>query len=290
MQTSTTINYPSDIEWISTDYRASADYLTKTFGWDVKDMPEHKMAFGEVGHKLTVMIRSEMPYDKGLGQQASFYMTVSDVNLEIARLQKLGATIFKEPETVPNMGVWALVMIPGRVVLGLWAYLPGAQQPIRKITKKITDEGALGYFEMVNTDAKGLVDFFKNAYGWKFDESTFLGGSFWYVSDKETFSLGIREARQGERNDLVGFVNVTNLGMASSNLSNTGSRALGTVLDYEPHGFCQKFIIPGGILLGLWGPSRIAPTQVTPPVQASKPIADTERVPMTQEERELAGH
>jgi predicted enzyme related to lactoylglutathione lyase len=284
------INYPSDIEWVSTDYRAAADYLTKTFGWDIKDDSQHQMAFADLGLKLTLMIRGQKSYDNNISQQSFFYMTVPDVKLEISRLEKLGATVFKEPEVVSNMGTWCLMTIPGNMILGLWSYLPGAQQPVRKMTKAKTDEGTMNFFEMVCLDARGVVDFFKKAYGWSFEKSEFHDAPYWYASDKESFSLGIREARMGERNDMIGFVNVNNLGFSTSKLTESGSRVVGNVVDYEPHGFVQKFMIPGGILLGLWGPSQTAPTKVTELVAASKPITDPERVPFLEETRELAGH
>jgi predicted enzyme related to lactoylglutathione lyase len=290
MFASTEINYPSDIEWVSTDYVATADYLSKTFGWDVKNDPVNHMAFGDVGLKVNLMIRGEMPYDSGIAQQAFFYMTVPDVKMEINRLETLGASVFKEPEIVPNMGYWSLIKIPGNMIIGLWSYLPGAPHPVRKMTKKKTDEGAMTFFEMVALDARGVVDFFQKAYSWPFEESEFHDAPYWYVSDKESFSLGVREARMGERNGLISFINVNNLGLSTSRLTESGSRVVGNVVDYEPHGFSQKLMIPGGVLLGLWGPSKAGTTQASKPVAVSKPMTDPEKVPFLEETRELAGH
>jgi len=290
MSSSTEINYPSDIEWTSSDYRGSAEYLNKTFGWDIQDMPQHKMAFGDMGLKLTVMIRNEMPYDHGTDQRCCFYMTVPDVRMEMSRLEKLGATVFKEPETVPNMGIWGLLKLPGNMILGLWAYLPGAQQMTRSITKQMSDVGALFFFEIVNSEPKKVVDFYNKAYGWGLEESQFRGG-YWYGSNKQTFSLGVRQAKQGEKNSLTGFVNVTDLSLSTSNLTTTGSKVTGPPEDYKPHGMCQKVTTPGGIVIALWQASPAAPHPTTQPAKSSsKPMAETEKVPMTKESSELAGH
>jgi predicted enzyme related to lactoylglutathione lyase len=278
MSTSTAINYPSDIEWVSSDYKATAAYFTQALGWNMKDMPEQQMAFGDWGLKMVAMLSSEMPHDKGLEQRAKFYFTVPDVNAEIQRLAKFGAAVFKEPQLVPNMGYWCLVKIPGNLILGLWNYLPGTGPEPRQLTKKPTDETVATYFELVNKDAKQVAEFFKNAYGWTFQESTFLGGQFWYTSDNESkaFMLGIRQPKAGERSDLTAFVTTNTMFSTRENLTKAGAKFVGQVEDYSPHGHCQKLNIPGGIVIGIWEPARV-PLAQAPKEAAAKSAVEAEK-------------
>jgi predicted enzyme related to lactoylglutathione lyase len=265
------LNYPSDFEFVSTDYKATTDYFKQTFGWNLKERAQNKMSFGNFGLRMSLMIASEMPYDKGLEQRARFYFTVPDVLIEIDRLVKLGATVWKEPEIIPEIGSWCFMKIPGNIIIGLWAYLPDKLPPPNPITKRPTDESVMTFFELVTPEAMFVAEFFKNAFGWTFTESVLRGGLYLYTSDKPTnsFQLGIRHSRRGERSDLTAFVTVKNLVPFTETVVRFGGEKVGEFDDYTPRGFCQKIKIPGGIVLGLWQPP-LPSAESTAPLKATQ--------------------
>jgi predicted enzyme related to lactoylglutathione lyase len=219
-------------------------------------MNDWKMSSVTWGMELQAMVRNEAEADKGRNQRTNLYMTVPDMTKEIKRLEKLGAEIFKGPEAVPGMGQWAYVKVPGDVVLGLWVNDPGFKPPARAVTKKPGDHGTPTFFEFVNSDAKEVAQFFKKAYGWDFQEMPFHGAPYWYTSDPVTkaFSAGIRHPKKGEKDrDLITFVNVDDFEGQTAKMTKSGSKKVGKVVNYDPHGEYQLLTVPGNHTLGLWG-------------------------------------
>jgi len=192
--------------------------------------------------------------DKGRNQRTIFYMTVPDITKEIKRLEKLGAEVVKT-EAVPGMGQWGYVKVAGEVFLGLWSNDPSYKPPAREISKKPGDHSTPTFYEFVNSDAKEVATFFKKAYGWESEEMSFHGAPYWYASDPErTFSAGIRHPKKGEKDrDLVAYVNVDDLAGQTAKMTKSGSKKVGKVQDYAPHGECQLVIAPGNLPIGLWG-------------------------------------
>jgi len=252
---STKFQSPTEIELVFTDHQEGGDYLGKSFGWNVKHMPDWKMSTATWGLHLQAMVRNENDLDKGRNQRTILYMTVPDMTKEIKRLEKLGAEVFKDPMAIPGMGQWAYMKVPGDTVLGLWADDPAYKPQPRAITKKPGDDGTATFYEFVNSDAKELAQFFKKAYGWNFDESTFHGAPYWYASaDTRDFSAGVRHPKKGEKDhDLVAFVTVADLAGTSAKLVKSGSKKVGKVQDYAPHGEYQLVVAPGNLTIGVWG-------------------------------------
>jgi len=218
-------------------------------------MLDWKMSTATWGLNLQAMIRNENDGDKGRNQRTILYMTVPDMTKEIKRLEKLGAEVFKEPQGVPGMGQWAYVKIPGDIVFGLWSNDPSYTPPPRAISKKPGDDSTPTFFEIVNSNAKEVSPFLKKAFGWNFDEMTFHGADYWYASDEgHTFSVGMRHPKKGEKDgELVAYVNVDDFVGAIAKVSKSGSKKVGKVQDYAPHGECQLVVAPGNLPIGLWG-------------------------------------
>jgi len=151
----------------------------------------------------------------------------------------------------------------------------------------------MSFFELITPEGKLVADFFKNAYGWTFTESVFQGGQYLYTSDPDkvtnSFMLGIRQPKMGEKCDLVAFVTVKNLTSFSENLTRTGARTLGSVEDYEPHGFLQRLTIPGGIVLGLWQPPLHQNLDASKAAQASAQRVDQGK-PEVQSMQDIPSH
>jgi len=222
-------------------------------------MADWKMSTATWGLNLQAMIRNENDGDKGRNQRTILYFTVPDMTKEIKRLEKLGGEVFKEPQAVPGMGQWSYVKVSGDVVIGLWSADPAYKAPPRAITKKPGDHSTPTFYEFVNSDAKEVAAFFQKAYGWKFDESNFHGAPYWYASDTETraFSAGIRHPKKGEKDgELVAYVNVEDLAGQIAKMTKSGSKKIGKIQDYSPHGECQVVVAPGNLPIGLWGSTK----------------------------------
>jgi len=246
---------PSEVEFVVADAKSGGEYLQEAFGWNVTHMADWKMSTATWGLNLQAMIRNENEGDKGRNQRSILYFTVPDMTKEIKRLEKMGCEVFKEPQAVPGMGQWGYMKVPGDVVIGLWSEDPAYKAPPRAITKKPGDHATPTFYEFVTSDAKEAANFFKKAYGWNYDESNFHGAPYWYASDTENraFSAGFRHPKKGEKDGLIAYVNVDDLNGQIAKMSKSGSKKVGKVQDYSPHGECQVIVAPGNLPLGLWG-------------------------------------
>jgi predicted enzyme related to lactoylglutathione lyase len=257
------MSIPQEVEFVSNDIEATNKFLVDVFDWKMQYMKEFNMGMGSFGLKTNVMITKEGDIFKTRSQRTLLYLTVKDVDKEVKRLSKLGAEVAIEPKPVPLPGVpggimghWAYVKVPGDVIIGLWADAPGFTPPAREATKGKYDDKTMNFYEIVSGNPKEAAEFFKQAYQWDLGFSAdFHGQNYWYWhGDGETFSIGVRPFKKGEKDTVVlAHVNLTaNHAQILAKAKKNGAKAVGGKIDYAPHGNVQYITIPGGPTIGLW--------------------------------------
>jgi len=246
---------PSEIEFVSSDFAATTNFLASTFGWETKVMAEWKMGTAKWGLKIAGMIRNEEAFPKGYTQTTILYMTVPDIHKEVKRLTKLGASVFKAVVDIPNMGSWGYMKVPGDLILGLWSNAPTYKPEEKVVTKKPGDATTLTFSELVTADAEAAAAFFNDAYHWGFNKSDFHGQEYWYSrGDHQSFSFGLRKPKSKSESspDIVAYVNMETIAASLTKAKKNGAKAIGGKIDYAPHGNAQITLIPGDVRIGLW--------------------------------------
>jgi len=253
------IHVPSELELWTTSLNTTDAYLTGSVKWEVNEMANFNMAMVKWGHKMTGMVRVKDKELEGLDQTATLYLTVDDVRKEVARLKKLGATEFKKPVDIPNMGSWGYVKIPGDVVIGLWQNAPEYVPQPKNVTNGPHAAGTVTFFELVTDEPEAAAKFLQKAWHWDFNEYDFNAQKYWYcMGNHESFSAGIRGALKNEKSpNLLPFLNVETIDGAQPALLKSGAKKITPKpLKYEPHGQISILTIPGGVQLGLWENSQ----------------------------------
>ena len=125
-------------ELITNNPKATADFVGKMFGWQIKKWDNPKMEYytwqypgeqmggGGIGHA------GEMASKQG--PHIDIYVDVDNIADAINKAKSLGATqLVPETEIGGDMGYFAVIQIPGGCNLGLWA-----KQPSMKTEKQPT--------------------------------------------------------------------------------------------------------------------------------------------------------
>lgn len=109
------------IELNATSLGHAKEFYGELFDWELKDMN-----MGPSGTYTTINVGEgtgggilKHPMD-GAPSLWIPYVAVDDVAATTKKAKALGATIIKENETVPNMGVFSIITDPTGATLGLW--------------------------------------------------------------------------------------------------------------------------------------------------------------------------
>ncbi len=120
-------------ELITENPKATADFVGKLFGWEIQkytdpkmeyymwNYPGEKMGGGGIG-------KANQMGDKR-GPRIDIYVDVDNISDTIERATRMGATqLVGETAIGGDMGYFAMIQIPGGVVLGLWAKQPSVKK------------------------------------------------------------------------------------------------------------------------------------------------------------------
>ena len=116
-------------EFISKDSKATADFVEKMFGWQIKkwddpkgayylwNYPGQEMGGGGIGG-VNEMSAFNMPH-------ISIYIDVDNIAKSLEKAQSLGAkVVMGETAIGGGMGHFAIMSIPGGCNIGIWAQNP----------------------------------------------------------------------------------------------------------------------------------------------------------------------
>jgi len=99
------------------------------------------------------------------------YISTPDVDAEIAAVAAAGGTVYREPETIANMGRFAVVADPQGATYSLWTDLSGATLA----EKPPMTSGHVGWHELMTENVDQAFDFYAGRYGWTKDHDLDMG-------------------------------------------------------------------------------------------------------------------
>lgn len=107
-------------EFWSEEPERLSEFYEKTFGWEIRHLPEMDYRFvetgGDGGINGGIMTPQEGPWPARL----ALYIDVDDVDAYCERIQEAGGTIVVDRMEVPGVGFFALFEDPDGRVLGIW--------------------------------------------------------------------------------------------------------------------------------------------------------------------------
>lgn len=160
---------PSWADLASADLAASTSFYSSLFGWDAVDQGAdagHYHMFEKGGVPVAgagpIMMEGQPP-------AWTTYISVSDADAAIAKVEAAGGTVFVAPMDVLDVGRMAVFADPTGAAAAVW-------QPRRHVGAGLVNEpGALAWNELNTRDVAGAKSFYAAVFGWQ-GETGDMGG------------------------------------------------------------------------------------------------------------------
>jgi len=110
-------------EFWSEDPAKISGFYEKTFGWQIREVPQMSYRVVETGGKGGINGGIMKPRKGPWPANLSFYIDVDDVDAFVKKIRANGGKIHVEREEVGGVGVFALFEDPDGRVLGVWQQL-----------------------------------------------------------------------------------------------------------------------------------------------------------------------
>ena len=166
------------------DLEAARKFYSEVIGWDIVDsgMPGGGYWLCNVGKDGVGGLMAFRPEDdKKMPPFWSGYIHTPDVGKAAQQAVKLGGMIFKEPEIVPGVVEFAILIDPTGAMFNIMRPIPQGEAP--KFAPGTP--GAMGWNELHAGDWKQAWDFYSGMFGWEKLETLDMGP----VGTYQTFGL-----------------------------------------------------------------------------------------------------
>jgi Predicted enzyme related to lactoylglutathione lyase len=103
------------------------------------------------------------------------YVGVRDVDATAAEAARLGATVLKQPQDIPDTGQFAVLRDPQGAIFAIFAPQnhAGAQEAAQE--DAAPQQGEFSWHELTTTDHAAAFDFYSRIFGWEKTESFDMG-------------------------------------------------------------------------------------------------------------------
>ena len=161
------------------DTEAAKAFYTEVVGWSMTDYPGAQEAGGPAYEMWTVgekpvgglMALPEEAKAQGAPPHWLAYVTVPDTHAVVKKAEEMGASVLKEPMTMPGVGTFAVLSDPNGAVFA--PYTPETADPEYGATPP--SNGQFSWHELGTTDYEGAFDFYSTLFGWKLDQDMDMG-------------------------------------------------------------------------------------------------------------------
>ncbi len=162
------------------------------------------------------------------------YIGVDDVDVMAGRIAQLGGTIHMPPQDIPGVGRFAFVADPQ----GLAFYIMRGSSPQQSPAFHVTAPGHCGWNELVTTDHKAALAFYRELFDWRNSESMPMGemGDYCFIDHAGQRIGAVFTAGAGWPTRWSCYFNVPSIDAAIVRITTGGGR-----LTMGPHE------VPGGM-------------------------------------------
>jgi predicted enzyme related to lactoylglutathione lyase len=181
-------------ELYTTDMKAALEFYGKVIGWGTKKWdatseitpPEYTMWMAGDQPVGGVMLLPEEAKKMGAPPHWMAYIAVPDVDATAKKAKSLGAKVYVEPETIPEVGRFAVIADPDGAVFA-------AMTPDGPYTPE-TDPQPLGFSwnELFANDWKKADRFYTELFGWKPTQDMDMGPEMgtYHMFGRDRFMYG----------------------------------------------------------------------------------------------------
>jgi len=153
------VGTPVWADLFSSDLEASTAFYGALLGWTRKDFPEFDdyADFQSDGKDVGGLT----PKIDEAADAWTVYLKVDDIQAAVIAAAEAGGRVLHEPESVADLGEWALLEDPSGAEVAIW-------QAGSFVGFDIVDEaGAPCWFELHTKDFAAAVPFYEKVFGWK---------------------------------------------------------------------------------------------------------------------------
>ena len=154
------------VELLTSDIDAAQCFYEEIFGWTCA-APGHaerdyRMFVHEGNAVAGLMLLPEEAKAQGARPSWFGYITSPDVDADVAAIVGAGGQLYRPPETLPNIGRFAVVADPQGAAFALWHDLTGVKAP----DPAPMTVGQVGWHELLTEDVEKAFAFYAGRFGW----------------------------------------------------------------------------------------------------------------------------
>jgi predicted enzyme related to lactoylglutathione lyase len=244
-------------ELMTPDKAGAEAFYGSVVGWTMADsgMPGGIYTLAKVGERPVAGLMTPMP-SCDTGSKAGWlgYVGVDDVAAEIARVTAAGGALVFGPQTVAEVGSFAVVTDPQGAAIGLFAPEFDAT-PLPAMTP-----GSIGWHELYTSDAEAGFAFHAELFGWTKDVAYPMPpfGDYQLFATGRGAIGGVMKNPQGD-GAFWGYVfAVEDIDAATKRLTDGGGTVLNGPMEVPGGAFVVQATDPQGIYFSLVGLRKAA--------------------------------
>lgn len=158
-------------ELMTSDTAAAGRFYGDVVGWKTSEMsmpgmpPYHLFEIGEGDNCPGIggMMTFPPELEGKLPPNWTGYVAVDDVDATALEYERLGGTVQRAPDDIPNVGRFAVVADPHGAVLCIMTPLPPENPPREPVAG---EPGTVGWRELYAGDGEEAFDFYAKVFGW----------------------------------------------------------------------------------------------------------------------------
>lgn len=169
---------PSWVDLMTPDPDASKPFYSALFGWTYEDIPtdDNGNTYTQASkndHVAAGMMQlSEQMAASGMPPVWSMYVSVTDLDATVAKVEPAGGSVLQPPMDVMDIGRMSIVKDPAGAVLGMWEAKTFAGAEV------VNEHGALTWNELTTPDPSAVAPFYADVFGWTASTVPMPGGEY----------------------------------------------------------------------------------------------------------------
>lgn len=160
-------------ELMTSDSPSAEDFYKHVVGWGARDagMPKLRYTLFTAGTAPVAGSMALSPEAAAAGVRPGWlgYVSVADVDADVARVEQAGGKIHHAPADIPNVGRFAVVADPQGAVFALFTTSIPSQSGAQMTP------GHIGWHELHAADGGRAFEFYSSLFGWKKGDALNLG-------------------------------------------------------------------------------------------------------------------
>jgi predicted enzyme related to lactoylglutathione lyase len=236
-------------EHLTKDPKAAIAFYTEVVGWKTQPFgDDYVMWVGSQGPLGGVMKLPEEVAKMGVPPHWMGHVQVENVDATVARIQKMGGKVHKEPTDIPTVGRFAVIADPQGVALSV--FKPQSPMTLHDVAK----EGEFCWNELMTSDSGAATRFYAEIFGWKTIQEMDMGamGTYRLFGLGEPAFGGMMTIPKGAPMPpaWIFYIETSDLGAATGRATKKGAKVINGPMDV-PGGRIVQCVDPQGAVFAL---------------------------------------